>query len=69
MLMSAVICKQKLLHKHEIVQLLHNYKFYDVEQSHFGKPFCQERKNVKNNYRKTVRSLLPAVQFVTGSKV
>ena len=29
--MSAVICKQKLLHKHEIVQLPHNYKFYDVD--------------------------------------
>ena len=67
--MSAVICKQKLLHKHEIVQLPHNYKFYDVDQSDFGKPFCQESKNVKNNYRKTVRSLLLAVQFVTGSKV
>ena len=35
----AVIYKQRLLHENEIVQLLHNYKFYGVEQSHFRKLF------------------------------
>ena len=31
--------KQKLLHEIEIVQLLHDYKFYGVEQRHFRKLF------------------------------
>ena len=66
MLTSAVIYKQKFLHENEIVQLLHNYKCYGVEQSHFRKPLKSSAKNVNNNYRKTTRSFLPTVQFVTS---
>ena len=49
MLMSAVIYKQRLMHEKEIVQLLHNYKFYEVDQSRFRKPLQSSAKNVKNN--------------------
>ena len=34
---SAVIHKQRLLHENEIVQLLHSYTCYGVEQSRFRK--------------------------------
>ena len=62
MLTSAVIYKPKLLHENEIVQLLHNYKCYGVDQSHFRKPLQSSAKNVKNNYRKSIRSFLPAIK-------
>ena len=38
MLTSAVIYKQRFLHENEIVQLLYNYKCYDVDQIYFRKP-------------------------------
>ena len=44
MLTSAVINKQRLLHENKIVQLFNNYQFYGIEQSHFRKLFCHERK-------------------------
>ena len=52
MLTSAVIYKQRLLHENEIVQLLHNYKCYGVDQGCFRKLFQSSIKNVKNNYFK-----------------
>ena len=64
--MSAVIYKQRLLHENETVQffitansmVLNNV----ILESHSAK-------NVKNNYCKTIRSFLPAVQFVAGLNV
>ena len=35
--MSAVICKQRFLHKNEIVQYLQYYKYQDADQGHFLK--------------------------------
>ena len=69
MLTSAPICKQRHLHENEIVQLLHNYKSYGIEYSHFRKLLNSSAMNVKNNYRKTTRSFLPAAQFVTSLNV
>ena len=69
MLTSAVNLKQRLLHENEIVQLLHNYKCYGVDQSRFRKLLESSAKNVKNNYSKTTPSFLPAVQFVTSLNV
>ena len=57
------IYKQRVLHEQEIMQSFPDYKFYGIEQSHFR--HCSV-KNVKNNYRKKIRSFLPVVQFVTG---
>ena len=36
--MSAVICKERFLHKNEIVQYLQNYRYKDVDQVYFRKP-------------------------------
>ena len=69
MLTSALIYKQRLLHENGIVQLLHNYKSYGIDQSHFRKPIRSSAKNVKNNYLKKTRLLLPAVQFLTSLNV
>ena len=55
MLMSAVIYKQKLLNENEIMQLLHNYKRYGIDQSHFRTPLQSSAKNTKNNYPKMAR--------------
>ena len=63
MLTSAVIYKQRLLNEKEIVQLIHNYKCYDVDQNHFRTPLKSSAKNMKNNYPKTTRSFLPPIQF------
>ena len=57
MLTSAVIYKQRLLHENEIVQLLHNYKCYGVDQSRFRRPLQSSDKNVKNNYPKKTVSI------------
>ena len=38
LLMSAVICKQRLLHEKEIVQYLQNHKYQNINQDHFKKP-------------------------------
>ena len=43
--MSAVICKQKLLCKNEIVEYLWKYKWYCVYQGHF-------RKHLQRPYKK-----------------
>ena len=37
LLMSAVIWKQRLLRRNEILQYFRNYKCYDVEREHFRK--------------------------------
>ena len=63
---SAIIHKQRLLHENEIVRLLHNYKCYGFEQSHFRKPSRSSAKNVKNNYTEKTRSFLRAVQILTS---
>ena len=63
---SAVIHKQRFLHKNEIAQLLHNYKCYAVGQRRFRKLSQSSAKNVKNNYREKTRSFLPVVQIVTS---
>ena len=38
LLTSAVISKQRLLHKNKIVQYLQKYKYQDINQGHFRKP-------------------------------
>ena len=38
LLMSEVICKQRLLHEYKIGEYLQNCKCYDVYQGHFKKP-------------------------------
>ena len=63
---SAVIHKQRLLHKNKIARLLHNYKCYGVEQRRFRKLSQSSVKNVKNNYREKIRSFLPVVQILTS---
>ena len=35
---STVICKQGFLHENEFVQYLQNYKYQDINKSHFRKP-------------------------------
>ena len=42
LLISAVICKQKLLDRNEIVQYLQNSKCYNVDQDGFRKPLKKE---------------------------
>ena len=69
MLKLLAIKKQKCLHENEIVQVFHNYKCYGVEQRNFRHPLKSSARNVKNNYRKTNRSFLPAVQDITGLNV
>ena len=63
MLTTAVIDKQRLLNEQEIVQLIHNYKCYGVEQSHFRKPLKRSTINLKKSYRKTTRLFLIMVSF------
>ena len=63
---SAVIHKQRLLHENEIVQLLHSYTCYGVQQSRFRTSSQSSAKNVKNNYPEKTRSFLPAVQILTS---
>ena len=55
--------------EYKIVQLLHNYKCYGVDQSRFRKLLQSSAKNLKNNFPKTTRSFLPAVQFVSSLNV
>ena len=69
MFTSAVIYKQSLLHENEIVQLLHIYKCYGIDQSRFRKRLQSSVKNVKNNYLKTNLSFLQIVKFVTSLNV
>ena len=64
----AVIYKQRLSHGNELEQLLHNYKCYGFNQNHFRKFLRSSTPNVKNNYRKMIRSLFLAVQYVTSLK-
>ena len=58
LLMSAVICKQRILHENEIVQDLQNYKHEDVNQGHFRKPSETSANAMKNNHPKTSFSWL-----------
>ena len=62
LLVSAVICKQRILHENEIVQDLQNYNYEDVNQGHFRKPSETSADAMKNNYPKTIFSW--AVQFL-----
>ena len=55
--------------EYKIVQLLHNYKCYGVDQSRFRKLLQSSAKNLKNNFPKMTRSFLPAVQFVSSLNV
>ena len=57
MMTSEVIQKQRLLHENEIVQLLHNYKCYGVDQTRF-------RKALKSSVK--TRSFLLVIQFVAN---
>ena len=57
MMTSEVIQKQRLLHENEIMQLLHNYKCYGVDQTRFRKPL---KSSVKT------RSFLLVIQFVAN---
>ena len=45
--MSAVICKQRVLHKNEIVKYLQNLKNQDANQDHFIKPLQASTKPMK----------------------
>ena len=59
LLMSAVICKQRLLYKNEIVQYDWNYKLYDFIQNHFRNPLLSVVKTFtikKNIYTCTSRT-------------
>ena len=56
LLMSEVIYKQRLLNENEIVQFLQNCKCYDVDQSHFRKPWKSSAKNIRNKCPKSTRS-------------
>ena len=60
---SAVIFKQKFLHKNKIVQYLQNYTYQDVNQDHFRKPLQASTNAMKNNYPKIVHT------FFTGSSI
>ena len=62
LLMSAVICKQRILHENEIVQDLQNYKHEDVNQGHFRKSSETSANAMKNNHPKTIFSW--AAQFL-----
>ena len=53
---SAVICKQKFLHENEIVQDLQNYKYENVNQSHFRKPLQVSTNGIKNNFPTTTHT-------------
>ena len=56
LLTSAVICKQKFLHENEIVQYLQNYKYKNVNQSHFRKPLQVSTNGIKNNFPTTTHT-------------
>ena len=56
LLTSAVICKQKFLHENEIVQYLQNYKYENVNQSHFRKPLQVSTNGIKNNFPTTTHT-------------
>ena len=47
MLMSDIICKQRLLYKQKIGEYLQNRKCYGVYQGHFRKPLHSYKKTVK----------------------
>ena len=63
LLASAIICKQRFLNENEIMKYLQNYKYHDVNQSHFRKPLQAFTNSTKNNYPKTAHT------FFTGSSV
>ena len=50
LLTSAVICKQRLLHKNEIVQYLQNYSCFVFDQSHFKEASQSSPESMKSNF-------------------
>ena len=46
----------KIFHKNQIVQYLKNYKYQDVNQSHFRKPLQALTNAMKNNYPETAHT-------------
>ena len=63
--MSAVICKQRLLHKNKI---LHSYKCYGVDQTDFRKPLQSSTKNMKKKYPKRTHSFVTDRSIFNYSK-
>ena len=53
---SAIICKQRFLHENEIVQLLKNYKYEDVNHGHCRKPLQTSTNSMENDYPKTTHT-------------
>ena len=60
--MPAVICKQTFLHENEIVQYLKKYKYQDVNQDHFRKPFQASKNAMKTTTRRQPIHFSRAVQ-------
>ena len=56
LLTYTVICKQKLLHGNNIVQYLQNYKYQEVNQSHFRNPLQSSTNVMINSYTIVVDS-------------
>ena len=52
---SEVICKQRPLYEHKIVQYLQNCKCHGVYQDHFRKPLQSYEKTIKTNCPKRAR--------------
>ena len=65
LLRSAVICKQRLFHKNEIVQYLQNYKYQDVNGDNFKKQLQTSKKAKKNNYPETAHKFLMCCSIFT----
>ena len=65
LLTSAVICKERILHKNEIVQYLQNYKHQDVNQDDFRKPFQASINAMQNDYRKTAHTFFVGRSILT----
>ena len=63
LLTSAIICKQRFLHKNEIVQYLQNYKYQDVNQGHVRKPLQTSTNSMQNDFPKTAHT------FFTGRSI
>ena len=67
--MSAVICKQRLLHKNEIAQYLRNFKCYDVNLGHFREPLLRSANIIKISTLKLPAQFSWAVQFLATFNV
>ena len=63
--MSAVIYKQRFLHKNEVVQCLQNKKYQEVNQSNFRKPLQTSANAIRNNYPKTAHTFFIGLSILS----